>query len=51
MDAATRADPVLVEDHQRLVAALERADLAAAVRVVQDHAARPRQLRTAARAS
>jgi benzoate/toluate 1,2-dioxygenase reductase subunit len=44
MDGTTRADPVLVDDHRRLVEAFERADLPVAVRVLQDHAARPRQL-------
>jgi flavin reductase (DIM6/NTAB) family NADH-FMN oxidoreductase RutF/DNA-binding GntR family transcriptional regulator len=46
LTASSLADPALVEDHKRIVAAYEARDAEALTRALTDHADRPRQIRT-----
>jgi 4-nitrophenol 2-monooxygenase / 4-nitrocatechol 4-monooxygenase, reductase component len=46
LTASSLADPALLEDHKRIVAAYEARDADALMRALTDHADRPRQIRT-----
>ena len=46
LTASSLADPALLEDHRRIVAAYEARDADALMRAITDHADRPRQIRT-----